>query len=302
MSDTTPARDTHPVTVIGLGPMGQAMTRVLLAGGHPVTVWNRTPARADGVVADGATLAATPDDALAAADIVILSLTDYEAMYDILGQDGPADAAADPLAGRTLVNLSSDTPGRTREAATWAARRGAAFVAGGVMVPAVMVGTDGAYTYYSGPRSLFERYEPTLRLLSEPRYVGADPGLAQLYYQAHLDIFLTTLSAVLHATALVGSAGVTAAEFLPDAIHTVVTTPEMMGDDIARHLDTGTHPGELATTMMMGATADHIVGASHAAGIDVALPEAVRSHYERAIAAGHAKDSWTSLFEAIKVR
>ena len=32
-----------PVTVIGLGPMGQAMARALLAGGHPVTVWNRTP-------------------------------------------------------------------------------------------------------------------------------------------------------------------------------------------------------------------------------------------------------------------
>ena len=31
-----------PVTVIGLGPMGQAMVRTLLAGGHPVTVWNRT--------------------------------------------------------------------------------------------------------------------------------------------------------------------------------------------------------------------------------------------------------------------
>ena len=34
-----------PVTVIGLGPMGQAMARALQAGGHPVTVWNRTPSR-----------------------------------------------------------------------------------------------------------------------------------------------------------------------------------------------------------------------------------------------------------------
>ena len=41
------------VTVIGLGPMGQAMTRTLLTAGHPVTVWNRTAGRADGVVADG---------------------------------------------------------------------------------------------------------------------------------------------------------------------------------------------------------------------------------------------------------
>ncbi|MFD1535193.1 NAD(P)-binding domain-containing protein [Pseudonocardia aurantiaca] len=32
-----------PVTVIGLGPMGQAMVRRFLAAGHRVTVWNRTP-------------------------------------------------------------------------------------------------------------------------------------------------------------------------------------------------------------------------------------------------------------------
>ena len=49
-----------PVTLIGLGPMGQAMVRTLLAAGHPVTVWNRTPSRADALVAEGATRAATP--------------------------------------------------------------------------------------------------------------------------------------------------------------------------------------------------------------------------------------------------
>ena len=46
---------------------------------------------------------------------MILSLTDYRAMYDIL------DGSTDALAGATLVNLSSDTPGATRAAAAWAA-------------------------------------------------------------------------------------------------------------------------------------------------------------------------------------
>lgn len=42
-----------PVTVIGLGPMGQAMVRAFLTAGHPTTVWNRTASRADAVVAEG---------------------------------------------------------------------------------------------------------------------------------------------------------------------------------------------------------------------------------------------------------
>jgi 3-hydroxyisobutyrate dehydrogenase-like beta-hydroxyacid dehydrogenase len=149
---------------------------------------------------------------------------------------------------------------------------------------------------------VFDAHEPTLRLLGEPRFVGEDPGLAQLYYQAQLDVFLTVLSALLHSTALVGSAGVTAAEFLPEAIRTVLDTPDMIGGvvEVARELDEGKHPGDLSTVAMMGATADHIVGASEAAGIDVALPRAVRSHYERAVAAGHGRHNWTSIFEVIR--
>lgn len=290
---TTTSLSSVPVTLIGLGPMGQAMARVLLAAGHPVTVWNRTASRADGVVATGATRAATPYEAVSASELVILSLTDYQAMYDILG---PAEAT---LPGRTLVNLSSDSPQRTQEAEQWAKQRGAHLLAGGVMVPAPMVGTEAAYVYYSGPRGIFDTHEPVLRHIGRPHYVGSDPGLAQLFYQAELTVFLTTLSGLLQAAALVGSAGVPAADFVPQALRTVAATPDMVGD-VAAELDSGQHPGELATTATMGATADHILAASKAAGIDLALPTAVQSHYARARAAGHDKDGWTSLFNVIK--
>ena len=290
-----------PVTVIGLGPMGRAMTRALLASGHRVTVWNRTASRADELVARGATRATTRREAVGAADLVILSLTDYQAMYDIFG-NAAHGAAADGLAGKVIVNLSSDTPVRTREASAWATGRGARFLTGGVMVPAPMVGTDGAYVYYSGPREVFDAHAPTLRVIGEPRYLGDDPGLAQLFYQAQLDVFLTTLSGLLHATALVAAAGVSAAEFVPQAIETIAGIPAMTGHGTgtARQLDSGVHPGDLSTATMMGATAGHILDASADAGIDLALPQAIKSHYDRAIAAGHGKDNWTSLFEVIK--
>jgi len=286
------------VTVIGLGPMGQAMARIFLAAGHDVTVWNRTPSRADDLVAAGAVRTETPKEALAASELVVLSLTDYAAMDAILG-----DASA-ALAGRTLVNLSSDTPDVTREAARWADAHGATFLVGGVMVPPGMLGGEDAYVYYSGPTDTFTTYEKVLALLGEPRYVGEDPGAAQLLYQAHLDVFLTALSGIAHAVALVGTAGVSAAEFLPDALGTLATTDAMTGlsETGAAAFDDGVHPGDLSTATMMGATAAHILGASESAGVDTALPRAVLSHYERAIAAGHGKDNWTSIFEVIKAR
>ncbi|MDN5725318.1 MAG: NAD(P)-binding domain-containing protein [Propionibacteriales bacterium] len=175
----------EPVTVIGLGPMGQAMARALHAGGHPVTVWNRTASRAVELVGEGVRLAESPRDAVEASELVLLSLTDYRPMYEILSTTLPA------LAGRTVVNLSSDTPERTREAADWMGRRGAAFVAGGVMVPAPMVGTAASYVYYSGAESAITRHRDTLARIGEPRVLGSDPALAQVMYQAQLDVFLS---------------------------------------------------------------------------------------------------------------
>jgi 3-hydroxyisobutyrate dehydrogenase-like beta-hydroxyacid dehydrogenase len=288
----TPTTGT-PVTVIGLGPMGQAMVRVLIAQGHPVTVWNRTASRADDLVAAGAQRAETPEAALRASELVVLSLTHYQAMYNILGSTGEA------LEGRTLVNLSSDTPEETRKAAEWAGAHGARFLTGGIMVPEHMVGGEAAYVYYSGPREAFDSHEPVLRHLGRPHYVGADAGLAQLFYQAELAVFLTTLSGLLQGAAMVQAAGVSAADFVPQALGTIAAVPQMI-EDVSPELDSRTYPGDQSTTEMMGATADHIVETAQALGIDARLPEAVQSHYARAITAGHAKANWTSLIEVIR--
>ncbi|MFF4020088.1 NAD(P)-dependent oxidoreductase [Streptomyces sp. NPDC001843] len=298
----TTSQDSHsPVTVIGLGPMGQAMTRTLLAAGHPVTVWNRTASRADGVVAAGATLAATPGAAVEASDLVILSLTDYQAMYDILDTATATSTAS--LAGRTLVNLSSDTPDRSREAATWAAGHDAAFLTGGVMVPAPMVGTEAAYVYYSGHAPVLERHMAALALLGTPKHLGEDPGLAQMMYQAQLAVFLTTLSGLMHATAMLGTAGIKAEEALPE----LLSSADSIGDILrageehpGAALDAGEHPGDLSTVTMMGATSDHIVETSTSLGLDLALPLAVQAHYRRAIENGHGSDNWTRIIDSIR--
>ncbi|KPI05791.1 6-phosphogluconate dehydrogenase NAD-binding protein [Actinobacteria bacterium OV450] len=285
------------VTVIGLGPMGQAMTRTLLSAGHPVTVWNRTASRAAGVVSEGATPAATPTEALQASDLVILSLTDYQVMYGIL------DGATASLAGRTLVNLSSDTPDRTREAAAWAAGHGAAFLAGGVMVPAPMVGTEAAHVYYSGPGQVMERHRAALAHLGTPKHLGEDPGLAQMMYQAQLTVFLTTLSALMHATAMLGTAGMKAKDVLPELLASADSIGDILRageENPGAALDAGEHPGHLSTVTMMGATSDHIVETSTSIGLDLALPLAVQAHYRRAIADGHGSDNWTRIIDSIR--
>ena len=130
-------------------------------------------------------------------------------------------------------------------AADWLADQGAVFVAGGVLAWAEIVGTDGASVLYSGSRQAFDAHEETLAVLGRPEYLGTDHGLAQLYYQAELQVFLTTLAAYLQSFAMFTAAGIPAQEFLSraaPAADVAVFLPAA-----ARAVDEGRYPGELAT-------------------------------------------------------
>ncbi|MCD9872620.1 NAD(P)-dependent oxidoreductase [Streptomyces guryensis] len=78
------------IAFLGLGHMGAPMARRLLAAGHPLTVWNRTAAKAAPLVAEGAVLAAPPAHAVREADVVITTVADPAALDAVAGEIVPA--------------------------------------------------------------------------------------------------------------------------------------------------------------------------------------------------------------------
>lgn len=72
------------VSIIGLGAMGSALARALLRKGHRITVRNRTSAKADPLVRDGAARAADPAGAVAASPVILVCVDNYAVTRDIL--------------------------------------------------------------------------------------------------------------------------------------------------------------------------------------------------------------------------
>ncbi|GGH95578.1 NAD(P)-dependent oxidoreductase [Arthrobacter liuii] len=72
------------VAVLGTGIMGAAMARNLLRAGHDVSVWNRDAAKTEPLVAEGARGAATPSEAVKAADVVLTMLYDADAVQQVV--------------------------------------------------------------------------------------------------------------------------------------------------------------------------------------------------------------------------
>lgn len=100
------------IAFLGLGHMGTPMARRLLAAGHPLTVFNRTPARTEPLVTAGAVAAASPAEAVRAADVVITMLAGPEALAAV------ADAMAARLRpGVTWVEMSTVGPDAVHELA-----------------------------------------------------------------------------------------------------------------------------------------------------------------------------------------
>ena len=74
------------VAVLGTGTMGAAMTRNLLKAGHRVRVWNRTHEKAEPLAQDGATVASSPAEAVAGAEIVLTMLADGQGVEKTVSQ------------------------------------------------------------------------------------------------------------------------------------------------------------------------------------------------------------------------
>ncbi|MGY5128665.1 NAD(P)-dependent oxidoreductase [Streptomyces nigrescens] len=278
-----------PVTVLGLGAMGSALAGAFVRAGHPTTVWNRTPGKADALVARGAVRADTVTEAVAASPLVIVCVVDYAVAHEILEPAGPQ------LSGRVLVNLTSDTPERARSAAAWAAGQGIDYLDGSVMVPTPDVGQPGATLLYSGSRQAFETYEETLKVLGgRAAYLGDDHAMAAVYDLALLAFFYSAMAGLVHAFALAGAEGVPAKEFVPftEAIADILPP---LAAGMAQDLDLGVLRGDQDNIVMEAAGMAHIIEASVDRGINTDVLAAVKGLADRTIAAGDGKAGFLSI-------
>jgi len=84
------------VGFVGLGIMGEPMCRNLLAKGHDVTVYNRTPAKMGPMVAAGANAAASLADLVRRSEVTITMVSDPAAVRDVVTAKGGLLGALSP--------------------------------------------------------------------------------------------------------------------------------------------------------------------------------------------------------------
>jgi 2-hydroxy-3-oxopropionate reductase len=197
----------------GLGLMGAPMVRRLLAAGHGVKVWNRSPDKLTPLLALGAEAARTPVEAASGVDGVLMCLFDARAVEAVVfGADGLAQAqglpwlvdhsSIDPAATRVLAQRLKDASG-----ADWID----APVSGGV--PGVEAGTlaimaGGAATHLPQARAAMQAYAGNVT------HMGAS-GAGQATKLCNQTIVATTISAIAEAIGFAARNGIDLQQLAP---------------------------------------------------------------------------------------
>ncbi|EOS55506.1 3-hydroxyisobutyrate dehydrogenase [Paenibacillus barengoltzii J12] len=111
---------------IGLGTMGAPMASNLLRAGYPVTVYNRTASKAAPLTELGATVAASPQEAAAGADVVITMVSNDDSIIEVY--EGDNGVLAGIRSGTTVIDCSTISPALVQRLAKQIAALGGSFL------------------------------------------------------------------------------------------------------------------------------------------------------------------------------
>jgi len=191
---------------IGLGIMGKPMAQNLMQAGYKLTVFNRSPEKAEGLGKEGASVASGPIEVAEKSDIVITMLPDSPDVRNVVAGDGGVLGGIKE--GTLLVDMSTISPVVTEELAAKVRERGAS------MLDAPVSGGDiGAIEgtlsiMVGGSEEDFDRAKPLFEVMGKTVIHVGPSGAGQLTKAANQVVVALTIEAVSEALVLGSKGGV----------------------------------------------------------------------------------------------
>ncbi|MGE5155453.1 MAG: NAD(P)-dependent oxidoreductase [Bdellovibrio bacteriovorus] len=283
--------------VLGLGLMGAEIALRLRRQGAEVICWNRGAERAQAARERGLPVAASAAEAIAAADVILLVLSDANAIRETLFD--PPDAAL-ALAGRIVVQMGTIGPAESRDIEARLVSLGARYLVAPVLGSLPEVREGRLIVMAGGEPVLFEQCLPVLRDLSrDPQLIG-DVGAG-----AALKLAMNQLIAGLTATfalslGLVRAEGIDVSQFMTllrgSALH-ARTFDKKLDKYLAHDYGAANFPLKhlLKDIRLFRQVAEQV-------GLDTGLLGALESICARAEAQGYGEQDYSALYEAVSPR
>jgi len=284
------------VTVIGLGSMGATLARVLLKKGYQVTIWNRSIAKAEPLIKDGAILATSVAAAISASKVSIICVSDYNASLTILDTKEVKQA----LSGRVLIQLSTGSPQQARDNELWAQKHNVEYLDGAIAASPLQMGNSEAAIFTSGSLKAYQQSEHILKCLAgNVPYLGEQVSAASSTDLAFLSYLFGSYLGFFHAARILESDGLRIDDFGSMIAH----VSPVIGDVIkfeSEVIQTETYDNPQSSINMCMTTVDLFMVQAQEAKINNEFPLFAQGLFKRALDAGYGNEELGALIKVLR--
>ena len=280
---------------VGLGRMGNPIGGRLLDAGYRLVVNDTRVDAIEALGGLGATPATSASEVASAADSVLLSLPTPDLVESVvLGESGVAQGSR----VRTIVDLSTTGPRTAKRIAEKLSGTGVTWidapVSGGV--GGAKAGTLAVMA--SGPREVFERLQPMLKVIGKPFFIGEEPGLAQMMKVVNNLLSGSAMAISAEAVAIGVKAGLDAATMI-DVINAgsgrnSATLEKFPRSILNRRFDYGFAAGLMLKDIRL------CLDEAETLGLSMPVANAVRALWQRTIDTLGPESDFTRIVETVE--
>jgi 3-hydroxyisobutyrate dehydrogenase-like beta-hydroxyacid dehydrogenase len=288
---------TKKVGFIGLGMMGNPMSRNLLKAGFDLTVWNRTTSRMKEIVDLGAKPGTSPRDVAQASQVVITMLTGSSDVEQVvLGENGVLEGLAP---GSVLIDMSTISPAVSQSVAASVAARGSAMLDAPVSGTVNVAAAGGLTIQVGGDATVFESQRDVLAALGKNLFLVGGPGMG-CYVKVVGNALMAANMAVLAEALCLGAKAGVATEVMVDVLKNTSGASAVL-ERRSPNILSGDYKAQFALKLLckdLGIALD----CADADTIPMPIIGLVRQVYAEALAEGRGESDFSAVAASAEVR
>lgn len=281
------------VSVVGLGVMGSALVRALLHKGYSVTVWNRTPEKAEPLVSAGATAAGTAAEAVAASPATVTCITSHDRTIALL------DEMAASLRGKTIIELSTGSAAEAEALARMLSDNGAQWLIGIINAYPTAIGKPETVLTMVGAEATWEAWKPVIKALGGgSTHVGTEPAMVAALFAALFTTRQGFMFGMIYGGLVCRKAGIpleTFAAQIPVSLGVLPSYHEYFSNTVPG----GNFDNPPASMEIYAAALDDALSTFRAVGAAAELPQLFSDLAHRGVDAGLSDKALTALVELL---
>lgn len=267
----------------------------LLSAGYKATVFNRTPSKADDLVAKGATLASSPREVAGQSDVVF-AIVGFPADVRSVIIDGDDCVLAGCQPGMTIVDMTTSQPSLAEEIANLASQRGVASIDAPVSGGDTGAKNAALSIMIGGDKTAVAAVQPLFELMGKTIVHQGGPGRGQHTKMVNQTLIASGMIAVCEGLLYAQKAGLDIPKVLK-SVSSGAAGSWSLSNLAPRMIDGDFDPGFFVEHFIK----DMGIALDEAARMNLSLPGLAMAHqfYQAVVAQGHAKDGTQSLILAL---